>query len=98
MRDTGTAHLMAISGLHIAFAALLAAGLIRGGQVSARVLDPLANAIELVESAVLLYAAYGMQPPALRTVVALAIWGMLKLVDDNGVAGMYGYVVWRQFC
>lgn len=33
MRDTGTAHLMAISGLHIAFAALLAAGLIRGGQV-----------------------------------------------------------------
>lgn len=32
MRDTGTAHLMAISGLHIAFAALLAAGLIRGGQ------------------------------------------------------------------
>lgn len=33
MRDTGTAHLMAISGLHIAFAALLAAGLIRGGQI-----------------------------------------------------------------
>lgn len=32
MRDTGTAHLMAISGLHIAFAALLAAGLIRAGQ------------------------------------------------------------------
>lgn len=32
MRDTGTAHLMAISGLHIAFAALLAGGLIRGGQ------------------------------------------------------------------
>lgn len=33
MRDTGTAHLMAISGLHIAFAALLVAGLIRGGQI-----------------------------------------------------------------
>lgn len=32
MRDTGTAHLMAISGLHIAFAALLAGGLIRGLQ------------------------------------------------------------------
>lgn len=32
MRDTGTAHLMAISGLHIAFAALLTAGLIRAGQ------------------------------------------------------------------
>lgn len=36
MRDTGTAHLMAISGLHIAFAALLAAGLIRGGQFFCR--------------------------------------------------------------
>lgn len=46
MRDTGTAHLMAISGLHIAFAALLAAGLIRSGQIfSARALDPLANTI-----------------------------------------------------
>ena len=45
MRDTGTAHLMAISGLHIAFAALLAAGLIRGGSFSAWVLAPLANAI-----------------------------------------------------
>lgn len=32
MRDTGTAHLMAISGLHIAFAAVLAAGIIRGMQ------------------------------------------------------------------
>lgn len=32
MRDTGTAHLMAISGLHIAFAALLAGGIIRAGQ------------------------------------------------------------------
>ncbi|ECI3633519.1 DNA internalization-related competence protein ComEC/Rec2, partial [Salmonella enterica subsp. houtenae] len=29
MRDTGTTHLMAISGLHIAFAALFAAGLVR---------------------------------------------------------------------
>lgn len=45
MRDTGTAHLMAISGLHIAFAALLVAGLIRGGQVFCWALDPLANAI-----------------------------------------------------
>lgn len=36
---------MAISGLHIAFAALLAAGLIRGGQVYLPGADPLANAI-----------------------------------------------------
>ena len=46
MRDTGTAHLMAISGLHIAFAALLAAGLTsRWASLSAWALDPLANAI-----------------------------------------------------
>ncbi len=36
---------MAISGLHIAFAALLAAGLIRGGQFFAGQMDSLADAI-----------------------------------------------------
>ncbi|MFP1496239.1 DNA internalization-related competence protein ComEC/Rec2 [Escherichia coli] len=46
MRDTGTAHLMAISGLHIAFAASLAAGLFaQWTNFSAWALDPLANAI-----------------------------------------------------
>ncbi|EFK4589525.1 DNA internalization-related competence protein ComEC/Rec2 [Escherichia coli] len=81
MRDTGTAHLMAISGLHIAFAALLAAGLIRGGQVFLpgcwiHWQMPLIGGI----CCAAFYAwLTGMQPPALRTVVALAIWGMLKL-------------------
>ncbi|HHV9408561.1 TPA: DNA internalization-related competence protein ComEC/Rec2 [Escherichia coli] len=81
MRDTGTAHLMAISGLHIVFAALLAAGLIRGGQVFLpgcwiHWQMPLIGGI----CCAAFYAwLTGMQPPALRTVVALAIWGMLKL-------------------
>ncbi|MTH46754.1 ComEC family protein [Intestinirhabdus alba] len=81
MRNTGTAHLMAISGLHIGFAALLAGLLIRGGQ---RLLPvrwigwraPLAGGIACAA----FYAwLTGLQPPALRTVVALAVWGMLKL-------------------
>ncbi|HEB2655262.1 DNA internalization-related competence protein ComEC/Rec2 [Escherichia coli] len=72
---------MAISGLHIAFAALLAAGLIRGGQVFLpgcwiHWQMPLIGGI----CCAAFYAwLTGMQPPALRTVVALAIWGMLKL-------------------
>ena len=81
MRDTGTAHLMAISGLHIAFAALLAAGLIRSGQIFLpghwiHWQMPLIGGI----CCAAFYAwLTGMQPPALRTMVALATWGMLKL-------------------
>ncbi len=81
MRDTGTAHLMAISGLHIAFAALLAAGLIRGGQFFLPVRwirwqTPLLGGILCA----ICYARLtGLQPPALRTVAALSVWGGLKL-------------------
>lgn len=81
MRDTGTAHLMAISGLHIAFAALLAAGLIRGGQFFLPVRwirwqTPLLGGILCA----ICYAwLTGLQPPALRTVAALSVWGGLKL-------------------
>lgn len=77
MRDTGTAHLMAISGLHIAFAALLAAGLIRGGQFFLPVRwirwqTPLLGGILCA----ICYAwLTGLQPPALRTVAALSVWG-----------------------
>lgn len=81
MRDTGTAHLMAISGLHIAFAALLAAGLIRGGQVylPGRWIHWQMPLIGGICCAAFYAWLTGMQPPALRTVVALATWGMLKL-------------------
>lgn len=81
MRDTGTAHLMAISGLHIAFAALLAAGLIRGGQFFLPVRwirwqTPLLGGILCA----ICYAwLTGLQPPALRTVAALSVWGGLKI-------------------
>lgn len=81
MRDTGTSHLMAISGLHIAFAALLAAALIRGVQFFLpirwiRWQHPLIGGLACVA----FYAwLTGLQPPALRTVVALMVWGALKL-------------------
>ncbi|SUH38337.1 ComEC family competence protein [Salmonella enterica subsp. enterica] len=81
MRDTGTAHLMAISGLHIAFAALLAAGLIRGGQFFLPVRwirwqTPLLGGILCA----ICYAwLTGLQPPALRTVAALSVWGRIKI-------------------
>lgn len=81
MRDTGTAHLMAISGLHIAFAALLAAGLIRSGQIflPGRWIHWQMPLIGGICCAAFYAWLTGMQPPALRTVVALATWGMLKL-------------------
>lgn len=81
MRDTGTAHLMAISGLHIAFAALLAAGLIRGGQffLPTRWIHWQTPLIGGICCAAFYAWLTGMQPPALRTVVALATWGGLRL-------------------
>ena len=77
MRDTGTAHLMAISGLHIAFAALLAAGLIRSGQIfsASALIHWQMPLIGVICCAAFLCLADGMQPPALRTVVALAYSG-----------------------
>lgn len=78
MRDTGTAHLMAISGLHIALRRCWLQDLSAVGKFFCLVLIhwqmPLIGGICCA-------AAWltGMQPPALRTVVALAIWGMLKL-------------------
>ncbi|SUX65739.1 competence-related protein [Citrobacter braakii] len=81
MRDTGTAHLMAISGLHIAFAALLAAGLIRAGQffMPTRWICWQVPLVGGIVCATFYAWLTGLQPPALRTVVALLVWGGLKL-------------------
>lgn len=81
MRETGTLHLMAISGLHIALAASLVWLLARGLQFllpSHRVhwQRPLL--------AGLCFAAFyawltGLQPPALRTAIALAVLAILRI-------------------
>lgn len=89
MRDTGTAHLMAISGLHIGLAGLL-------GWVIARLLQ-FTFPVRLIHHAFPLLAslaasgAYtllsGASPPAVRTFVAMVIWGALKLSGRNGQPG-----------
>lgn len=81
MQQTGTSHLMAISGLHIALGASLGWLFIRGLQfflpcrfISWRL--PLLGAM----ACSLLYAGLtGLQPPAVRTVVAGTIWTLLRL-------------------
>ncbi|WP_318366178.1 ComEC family protein [Enterobacter sp.] len=81
MRQTGTAHLMAISGLHIALAAMLGWLLVRGVQFFLPV-RWINWRLPLV-AGVVLAAGYawltGLQPPALRTAASLAVWGTLRL-------------------
>lgn len=81
MRETGTAHLMAISGLHIALTAILGGLLARGVQF----LFP-AHWINwrLPLYVGVIFAAWyawltGMQPPAFRTAISLAVWAALRL-------------------
>ncbi|QLY64571.1 ComEC family protein [Enterobacter asburiae] len=81
MRETGTLHLMAISGLHIALAASLAWLLARGIQF---LLPSHWIQWQMPLLAGLCFAAFyawltGLQPPALRTVIALAVLGMLRI-------------------
>jgi competence protein ComEC len=80
MRETGTLHLMAISGLHIALAASLAWLLGRGLQF---LLPSHRIHWQMPLLAGLCFAAFyawltGLQPPALRTVIALAVLAMLR--------------------
>lgn len=81
MRQTGTAHLMAISGLHIALAAMLGWLVVRGvqfffpgGWIGWRL--PLLTGVGFAIS----YASLtGLQPPALRTAISLSVWAALRL-------------------
>lgn len=81
MRETGTIHLMAISGLHIALAASVIWLLARGGQffLPSHVIN-----WRMPLLAGLFFAAFyawltGLQPPALRTVISLATFAVLRL-------------------
>ncbi|CAM6835720.1 MULTISPECIES: ComEC family protein [Enterobacter] len=81
MRETGTLHLMAISGLHIALAASLVWLLARGFQFF---LPSQRIHWQMPLLAGLCFAAFyawltGLQPPALRTVIALAVIAMLRI-------------------
>lgn len=84
MRQTGIAHLMAISGLHIGLAGSLGWLLARGiqfflpGRWIRWFIPPLAG----MACAILYAVLSGLQPPALRTVVGMGVWLLLRL---NGV-------------
>lgn len=81
MRETGTMHLMAISGLHIALAASVIWFLARGIQFF---LPGRWIIWQIPLLTGLIFAAFyawltGLQPPALRTVMALVVLAALKM-------------------
>lgn len=81
MRETGTLHLMAISGLHIALAASVFWLLARGFQL---ILPAHRVNWRMPVLAGLCFAAFyawltGLQPPALRTVISLGVLAALKI-------------------
>jgi len=81
MRETGTLHLMAISGLHIALAASLVWLLARGLQF---LLPSHRVHWQMPLLAGLCFAAFyawltGLLPPALRTAIALAVLAILRI-------------------
>nr|WP_105623513.1 ComEC family protein [Cronobacter malonaticus] len=81
LRETGTAHLMAISGLHIGFVGTL-------GWALARLLQLLLPAhrvgyrfplLAMVATAALYTWLSGSNPPAVRTFIAISVWCALRL-------------------
>ncbi|HAT1680457.1 TPA: ComEC family protein [Klebsiella oxytoca] len=81
MQETGTSHLMAISGLHIALGATLGWLLLRGLQffLPCRWLGWRAPLLTGLASAIFYAWLTGIQPPALRTCVALFVGCALRL-------------------
>lgn len=81
LQQTGTSHLMAISGLHISLVAMLGWAIVRGIQrlLPCRWIDwrmPLCCSFMVA----FVYAwLSGLQPPALRTLIATGVWLLLRL-------------------
>ncbi|MBW9464330.1 ComEC family protein [Kluyvera sp. EC_51] len=92
MQETGTSHLMAISGLHIALGASLGWLLIRGIQffLPGWLINWRLPLIISLASGFAYAWLTGMQPPALRTVVAALIWCALRLSGRRWT----GWEVW----
>lgn len=81
MRETGTLHLMAISGLHIALAASIVWLLARGIQflLPCRWIDWRMPLIAGTVFALFYAWLTGLQPPALRTAVGLIVLALLRM-------------------
>lgn len=88
MQNTGTSHLMAISGLHIALAASLIVLLLRGLQslLPGRWIGWRLPLLAGLAGAVGYAWLTGMQPPALRTCVGLAVCCALRLSGQRWTA------------
>lgn len=93
LRETGTAHLMAISGMHIGLAATVGWLIARTVQLCFHA--PLIGYRFPLASGVVLALVYcwlsGGNPPALRAVIALLGWSALRLKGRNCT----GWQVWR---
>ena len=85
LRDTGTAHLMAISGLHIGLAGTLGWLLARLIQLCmpARLIGYRFPLFMLLAGAATYTWLAGSNPPAVRTLAALFVWGLLRLSGRN---------------
>lgn len=81
MRQTGIAHLMAISGLHIGLAGSLGWLITRGVQffLPCRWIRWYIPALSGLACAIVYAVLSGLQPPALRTIVGMGIWMLLRL-------------------
>lgn len=88
MRDTGTAHLMAISGLHIGLAGLMGWGIARLVQITfpARLIHFGLPLLAGLAASSLYTLLSGANPPAVRTFIAMLIWGVLRLSGRAGNA------------
>ena len=85
MRNTGTAHLMAISGLHIGLAGSLGWLLARLLQIffPARMIGYRFPLLMMLASASVYTWLAGSNPPAVRTLVAILFWSLLRLSGRN---------------
>lgn len=86
MRDTGTAHLMAISGLHIGLAGLMGWGIARLMQLAlpARLIHFAFPLLVGLAAGGVYTGLSGANPPAVRTFIAMLIWALLKLNGRTG--------------